>query len=289
MVSFHTFEQLHGKKNIGSTNLRVHQLIKYWPEAELYRYGTKPSVLIFQKVYWLPDYYFTETYKGGIKILDICDPDWLDNAYVKRTIDSMDAVVVPSQGLYDFIKQMTDKPVKLIPDRFDMEFVPKLRVHTGKLKRAVWFGYRHNADVLEAAMPTLDRLGIHLTVIGDDDPMSWQWATGNDDIYRRNKYKFYKYDETNIYERLSAADIALLPTGLKPKDIFKSNNKTIKSQLASLPVAKNIDDLERLMSSVERNKEAEYNYNKAKVDYDVKLSIKEYEELIGEIRNNRAK
>lgn len=281
VVAYLHFEQLYGKKNVGSTNLRVHQMIKYWPEAEEYRFGTKPDVLIFQKVYWNVDYYLPETYKGGVKILDICDPDWLDNMYVKRTIDNMDAVVVPSKGLQDFIMQMTDKPVKLIPDRFDMEFVPKLKKHKGEIKRAVWFGYRHNSDVLEGAIQTLERMGIALTVISDDDPIMWRFATQPDNY--RKKYKFHKYNEESIYTRLQEADICLLPEGIRPKDIFKSNNKTIKAQLAGLPVAKNIDDLERLMSSVERNKEAEYNYTNTKKQYDIKKSIKEYKDLINEI------
>lgn len=279
-----TFENIHGKKNVGSTNLRVHQLIKYWPEYELYRYGEKPDVFIFQKVYWNVDYYLPETYKGGYKILDIADPDWLDNVYVKRTVDNMDAVVVPSKGLQDFIKQLTDKPVKLIPDRFDIEFIPKLKKHTGEIKRAIWFGYRHNADVLEGAIRTLERMNIALTVISDDDPLVWRFAENNDKY--RKSYKYHKYNEESIYTRLQEADICILPDGIRPKDIFKSNNKTIKAQLAGLPVAKNIDDLERFMSDVERNKEAEYNYTEAKKAYDVKLSIKEYKELIREIRNN---
>lgn len=283
MVAFLHFEQLHNKHNVGSTNLRVHQLIKYWPEAEQYRFGTKPDVLVFQKVYWNVDYYLPETYQGGLKILDICDPDWLDNAYVKRTVDSMDAVVVPSKGLQDFIKQLTGKPVKLIPDRFDLELVPKPKKHTGKLKRAVWFGYRHNADVLEGAIKTLERMGIALTIISDDDPLVWRFAQDGE-AYRKS-YKYFKYSEESIYTRLQQADICLLPEGIRPKDIFKSNNKTIKAQLAGLPVAKNIDDLERLVSDVERNKEAEYNYKEAVEKYDVKLSVKEYKELINEIRN----
>lgn len=287
MISFLNFEQLHGKKNIGSTNLRVHQLIKYWPEAEQYKFGSKPDVLVFQKVYWNVDYYLPETYKGGLKILDICDPDWLDNMYVKKTVDNMDAVVVPSKGLQDFMQQLTDKPVKLIPDRFDMELVPDFKKHSGKLKRIVWFGYRHNAETIEGAIPALERLNIALTIISDEDPLMWRFAH-NTEHYRKS-YKYHKYNEESIYQRLQEAQACLLPDGLRPKDRFKSNNKTIKAQLASLPVAKNIDDLERFMSDVERNKEAEYNYNEAKKAYDVKLSIKEYKDLINELQSRDKK
>lgn len=283
MVAFLNFEQIHGKRHIGSTNIRVHQLIKYWPEAEQYRFGTKPDVLVFQKVYWLPDYYLPETYKGGLKILDICDPDWLDNAYIKRTVDAMDAVVVPTKALKEFIEQLTDKPIRVIKDRFDMEFIPPLRTHSGKAKRAVWFGYAHNADLLQGAVRALERLNIALMVISDEDPMAYRWAEDSE-AYRK-KYKFIKYSEETIYDDLSKSDICILPQGYRPKDRFKSNNKTIKAYLASLPVAKDIDDLEKYLEADARNKSAEYNYNKAVKDYDCKLSVKEYKELIDELRN----
>ena len=282
MVGFLTFEQLHGRRGTGSTNIRVHQLIKYWEEAELYRFGSKPNVLVFQKVYWTPDYYLTESYKGGLKILDICDPDWLDNAYVKRTVDAMDAVVVPTEALQHFIQQMTDKPVRVIPDRFDIDLIPERKKHKGKCKRAIWFGYAHNAELLKSAVPALENLGIALTIISDDDPMVWRYAKDSEKF--RASYKYNKYDEETIYTRLQQCDIAILPEGNRPKDIFKSNNKTTKAQLAGLPVAKNIDDLELYLSDIEREKASEYNHKQAIAEYDCKLSIKEYEALIDELQ-----
>ena len=50
-VRFMTFEQYHGKRNIGSTRIRVRNLLKHWKEADIYKYGENPDVLIFQKVY----------------------------------------------------------------------------------------------------------------------------------------------------------------------------------------------------------------------------------------------
>lgn len=260
--------------------------MKYWPEFKLYKYGENPEVLIFQKVYWLPDYTFPEHFPG-IKILDICDPDWLDNVYIKRTIDAMDAVTVPSKGLQEFLQQLTDKPVRIIKDRFDMEFVPKLRKHKDEPLKAVWFGYAHNAEVLQrGAIKILEQKGIELTIISDDDPLAWRWAENED--YKK-KYKFYKYSEETIYERLSESNICILPEGYRPKDKYKSNNKTIKAYLASLPVVKDIDDLEKYSSVDARNKSAEYNYTKAVKEYDVKLSVKEMKELIDEISSRNKK
>ncbi len=284
-VEFLTFEQIHGKKNIGSTNIRVHQLIKQWPEASLYKYGSKPDVLIFQKVYWLPDYHFVEHF-DGIKILDICDPDWVDNAYVKRTIDNCDAVVVPSDEMQRFIQQLTDKPVKVIKDRFDLSLIPEPKEHTKKKDlRAVWFGYSHNAEVLRfGAVTNLERLGIGLTVIADEDPFAYRWASEK----YKSKYKYIKYNEETIYKELQKCDICILPTDTRPKGIFKSDNKTTKAMLAGLPVAKTIDQLEGYMDNNKRNEDAKKNYQKARQDYDVLLSIKEYQELIDELRNTQS-
>jgi len=284
MVRFLTFENIHGKKNTGSTYIRVHQLLKYWKEAEIYKYGEHPEVMIFQKVYWTPDYHFMENL-DSIKILDICDPDWLDNAYVKRTIDNMDAVTCPTKELKEFLQQLTDKPVKIVPDRFDLENVPKLKVHKNKKDlKAVWFGYSHNAEVLKPAIQVLEKHNISLTVISNDDPFAWRWALKED---YKNKYKFIKYNEESIYERLQECDICILPHGNRPVDRFKSNNKTIKAFLAGLPVAKDIDQLEKYLDNNTRNIASKFNYEKAKEDYDVKKSIEEYKQLIETIKSNK--
>jgi len=282
-VAFQTFEAFHGKKNIGSTNIRVHQLIKHWQEAELYKYGSNPDVMIFQKVYWLPDYRFIEHFKG-IKILDICDPDWLDNVHVKRTVDNCHAVVVPTKAMQEFMQQLTDKPVKIIKDRFDLEPIPKPIEHKSKKQlTAVWFGYHHNADVLRyGAVKALEDMGIRLVIISDDDPAAWRWASSEE---YKSKYKFLKYGEDTIYERLQQFDIAILPADGSSRGRFKSENKTVKAQLAGLPVARTIDELELLVDNNKRNDIASKAYKKAIKEYDVKLSVKEYKDLIDELKS----
>ena len=50
-------------------------------------------MLIFQKVYCTPDYKFPEHFEG-IKILDICDPDWVDGASIVETCNLWTAVLV---------------------------------------------------------------------------------------------------------------------------------------------------------------------------------------------------
>src|SRR5665213_1716606 len=97
IVKYLTFEMIHNKNGVGSTRLRVHNLLKHWPEASLYKYGEKPDVMVFQKVYELSDYHFIK-HLDCIKILDMCDADWYDMEFlVKATIDAVDAVTCSSE------------------------------------------------------------------------------------------------------------------------------------------------------------------------------------------------
>lgn len=281
-VRFFTYSQFHNKiPPVGSTHIRVTQLINYWKEADLYKFGENPDVLIFQKVYAAQDYQFPLHFEG-IKILDMCDPDWLNGATgVKETVDAMDAVTVSSEGLLKFMKQLTDKPVVLIRDRFDIKKIPKPKQHSERAQLAVWFGYRHNAETLRPAMNLIKELGLNLLVIADDDPMAWQWLPGQvgDDFHRQN-YKFLKYREENIYYDLQRADFAILPYGGRPIDPFKSNNKTVKAILAGLPVAHDAEQVKGFMVAGVRQDYMTEHYKKTLQEYDVEKSVQEYKDLI---------
>jgi hypothetical protein len=286
---FFTFSDFHGKHpDAGSTHIRVNQLIKYWPEAARYKFGENPDVLVFQKVYITPDYHFPKHFPG-IKILDICDPDWLGAmTSVKETVDAMDAIVCPTEALAKFLRQLTDKPVVVIPDRFDTEILPQPREHTKEAVMVVWFGYRHNAEGMRHAMPLINQLGLNLLVVSDDDPMIWQWLPrGVGESYRAEHYQFVKYSEDNIYKILQNADFAVLPEGSRPVDKFKSNNKTIKAILAGLPVAKTADDVRELVSADKRREYLLEYYAKAKKEYDVINSVNQYQDLIKEIAQQK--
>lgn len=282
-VSFFDFSRYHGKyPDAGSTNIRVNQLLKYWPEANKYLFGQHPDVLIFQKVYCTPDYKFPKHYQG-IKILDICDPDWLDGVTsIKETVDAVDAVTCSSDALRKFIKQMTNKPVITIADRFDLENIPTRKKHKYEARTVAWFGYRHNSDTLRPAMRLLNELNLNLLVISDDDPLAWQWVPARIDSeeYRKEKYTYFKYNEDTFYETMFKADFALLPIGSRPLDVFKSNNKTVKAILSGLPVAHDADDVRKFLNAEEREKYLDENYEKTKQEYDVKKSVEQYKELI---------
>jgi hypothetical protein len=290
---FITFESYHGKQNIGSTNIRVHQLIRYWKEAGIYRFGENADVLIFQKVYITPDYRFPEHFKG-IKILDICDADWMTGmTCVRETIEYMDAVTCPTETLRDFLQQMTDKPVYVVPDRYDIDTFPKPKSHIEDAKSVVWYGYRHNADLLRPAMNLIEELGLKLIVIADDDPMAWQWISERSkaESFRSSQYQYIKHsdDAVTVHNDLQRADFVILPKGDRPVDKFKSNNKTTRAILCGLPVAYSADDMRRFMQADERKRFIDDEYDSTKKEYDVRKSVSQYNAIIKIVTESKYK
>lgn len=286
MVRFFTFEMYHSKKHIGSTRIRVHNLIKYWDDADLYKYGEKPDVLIFQKVYVTLDYKFPINYKDGIKILDVCDPDWKEtpDIFIKETMDAMDAVVVPTETLRAYLQQMTDTPVRIIKDRFDISEFPEPRKHTKEATIATWFGYQHNAEALKFAMPSIEARGLSLRLISNEDPMVFKW-TNNQTEYQK-KYKFIHYNHPP-YKELIKADVCILPDGIRPMDKYKSENKTIIANLCGLPVVKNAEELDKMLDPNARQEHIDSIYANIKEEYNCVKSVAEYKDLIDELKSNR--
>lgn len=284
MIRFFTYSQFHNKRPpVGSSQIRVHQLLKYWPEAGLYKHGEYPDALIFQKVYVGSDYKFPIHFER-IKILDICDPDWLQGVPIKETVDAMDAITCPTPALKEFLSQLTDKPIVVIPDRFDLTVIPKKpKLHTKKAKTVTWFGYRHNADLLRPALPLIRDLGLTLRLIANDDPYLHQYP----DSIPVEQYEFVKYDEKTIYRELQKADFAVLPKGFRPEDKYKSNNKTVKAILAGLPVATDKDEVTAFMEADARHKWIQENRDTIKSEYDVRKSVEQYKSLIEELEHGR--
>lgn len=280
MVRFFTFEAFHAKSNVGSTKIRVHNLIKYWEDAKLYKYGEKPDVLIFQKVYIGKDYKVPATFPA-VKILDICDPDWLEGVPIKETVDAMNAITCPTEPLAEFIRQLTDKPVRVIKDRFDLTEFQSRKTHRGQAKTVVWFGYHHNASALKLAVQSIERRGLRLKVIADQDPFASRWAFKPKNF--ESNYEFVKYRPDTAYLEIQKADVCVLPKMNRPQDRFKSENKTVIAQLLGLPVATTADELDKFMTAEQRNKAVDTVYDIVRKEYDVNKSIKEYKDLIDEI------
>lgn len=284
MIRFFTYSQFHNKRPpVGSDFIRCRQLFKYWPEAGLYKYGENPEALIFQKIYVSSDYKFPAHFEN-IKILDICDPDWLQGVAIKETVDVMDAITVPTQPLKDFLVQLTDKPIVVVPDRFDLDDVPKKpKLHTGDAKTVTWFGYSHNAELMRPALTLLKQLDLKLRIIANEDPMLHRYA----DSVPIENYTYVKYDESGFYEELRKADFCILPAGFRPEDKYKSNNKTVKAILGGLPVATDKEEVQLFMSGKERHKWIQENYDTIRSEYDVRKSVEQYQTLIKQLSDNR--
>ena len=213
-----------------------------------------------------------------IQILDICDPDWFDGAPIVETCNAMDAIVVPTEALKEFISQFHDN-VYIIKDRFDLEPIPEPKKHKGDAKTVVWFGYSHNAENLKPAIRLIEELGLKLTIISNDDPIANRWGIRDAKEY----YKFIKYNEETIYQDLQEADFCILPMGLRPVDKYKSENKTVKANLAGLPVAKDADEVRLYMKQEARQKWFVDNYDIIKEEYDVRKSVEEYKDLVSKV------
>lgn len=270
-IRYFSFEMFHGKSDVGSTRLRVHQMINHWPEAALYKYGENPDVMIFQKVYLQPDWQFMAHFKG-IKILDICDSDWLAGAEVKRSLDAVDGATCPTETFAGFLRQLTDKPIKVIPDRHELKDFKKQANHVGPIKSVVWFGYKHNASSLRWAMNFLARNDVKLTVVSNEDPLPYQWA---DDPDKSQKlYKFVRFEQELLNEELIKHDAALLPIGSRPVDRFKSNNRTIIARLCGLPIITDDTTFEKYNDPGNRREPFDRDA------WDVRQSVREMKEFI---------
>jgi glycosyltransferase involved in cell wall biosynthesis len=285
-TAIYTFELYHNRKKgtTGSSMIRGSWLLNHWKEAKLFKIAEKYDAIIFQKVYFHP---FLDNYKG-IKILDMCDPDWLQEGIkVKETIDKCDAVTVSSEELRKFLSKITDKPVVFIPDRVDLNKFKEQKIHKDKAQNVIWFGYSQNQTAVDSALMSIKRLGLKLTVISDMPYHPSITIEGIDNDWIMENVKNIKYDQETAYkEIIHNGDIVINPKLEEGKFKYKSDNKTVISWALGMPVATNSEELQRFINEDERKKESEKRLLEVKEKYDVKLSVEQYKELINEISNN---
>ena len=147
-VGIFTFAKAHKRdpEKIGSSAWRGSWYWENWPEAEEYVEGKKYDVVIFQKV-WKEELY---KYVDAIKILDLCDPEWMTADWpIMYMAELLDAIVVSSEGLYNALKAMgVEKHCELvwIDDRVDMSKIQTVKRPERKMKTAGWFGYHKNGE-----------------------------------------------------------------------------------------------------------------------------------------------
>lgn len=272
------FENWHRRGPAGSSKIRGHWLIKYWDEAEIFQQGGKYDAVIFQKCYWTD---YVKEY-NGIKILDMCDPDWLDTMPVVEVIQYCDAVTTSTEELRDEIKKFAgDKPVVYIPDRQDLEFHNVQKVHEGIAKKVIWFGYAHNSHVLDKTIAFLRKNNLELTVLSNCRPPYAKAKTNIKYDWPNPEFDFNKIVIDN--------DIVLMPENLSARGRFKSPNKTYTAWSLGMPVAVTPEDIKRFMDPEERKKEAELRLKEVREKYDARQSVKEFKQLIEQIKEMRCK
>jgi len=281
-TAFLTFEQFHGKKDIGSSRIRAHWVVKYWQEAgvdigeaEIFRYGANYDAVIFQKAYFLP---YAKAFKG-VKILDLCDPDWFDwGVPLIEMINEVDAITCSSMHLVKAISKFTDKPVYFVPDRVDLGVLPEPKKHIGPTKKIVWFGYPQNFSILNSAIKLLSDLGLELIVISTDvyiPPAAFNIKVTN-----------YPWSANHMKD-IQSGDVVINPKHGKGKWKFKSDNKTSISQALGMPVAHDADELKALLTEEARVNAATEGLAYVKANRDVKDSVVDYKDIIQEVLKGR--
>lgn len=266
--------------SVGSSRIRGRWLWRNWDNCDEYHVGDDCDVIIFQKAYW--DVMIE--HHDGIKIFDICDPDWLENRDVFSTLVLCDAITTSTEALAKYIRKLLpNKLVRHIPDRIDLDIhSPIKNKHNDKLEHVVWFGYSHNFHYLAGTFKKLIQYGIKIDVYAD---------TSFGGQYKDLKLKYYPYQYPQIHKALLKYDAALLPVRrLDEKGKYKSANKNVTCWALGLPVVAYGYDLDKLQSQEAREKEAEKKLALVKKEWDIKQSVKEFEDLILEIdRSKRGK
>lgn len=279
-VAFSTMEKIENRpvNSVGSSRIRARWLCNFWDQAQEYHVGEKYDVMIFQKAYW---HEMLSKFEG-IKIFDICDPDWLIPRPVVESAIMCDAVVTSTEALAEYLRKfIKDRPVICIPDRVNLDEHNPRGPHEGRARSVVWFGYQHNAHYLEKTYQFLIDKGLSLTVVADkpiDVPKQ----------YEKLQLINIKYNYDTIHEELKKHDMVLLPnTSNDLKGEYKSNNKTLTAWALGMPVVSEPEDLDRFMDADSRNAERERVLKLIKEQWDVKLSVKEYQDLIEQIKKTK--
>lgn len=220
----------------------------------------------------------------GIRILDLCDPDWLTGELEIVNVSKLvDAITCSSKGIYDFVKRVSQAPVFFIPDRIDIGSFKEKKKHEGKARNVAWFGYYHNAkEVLPMILSSLSRLGLGLIVISDNDfKPSIDYGVHIEN--KRFSWDTLKWD-------LLSADMVLNPQPIEKNKRFefKSDNKTFIAWALGLPVANNCEEMEKFLDPDERRKEADLRIKEVIEQHNVKMSVDEFKKVIEICQKNRS-
>lgn len=263
--------------SVGSSRIRARWLWEEWNKvfpddcAEQYVIGSKPDVMVFQKVYWDQ---MLDSFKG-IKIFDICDPDWLDGRNVMESIGKCNACTTSTEPLAEFIRKFVNIPVICIPDRIKLSEHTPRGEHTGKAKKIVWFGYSHNQHYLHFCLEFLAEKGLELVVISNQPYVP---PTGFEFVKITN----YTYTYPQVHNYIKECDLYLAPETGDERGKFKSNNKALTAMALGIPVVRVPEDLDRLITAEARNEQVKKDLEEIKSKWLVEESVKQLKGLIND-------
>jgi hypothetical protein len=281
-IAWMTMEKFDNRvsNSVGSSRIRVRWLLNYWTEAEEYIIGKKYQVHIYQKVYWGP---MMDAFTG-IKILDLCDPDWLENKPVFEFVDKVDAVTTSTEELAKYVRKIRPNAlVKCIPDRIYLpEAIPVKTEYSDILKSVVWFGYSRNSHYLTRTFEEIIKRDLKLIIVADapiEPPLMYR---GKIDIHNVN------YNYTAVNKEMIKYDAVLMPDPFGDERAkYKSNNKTLQAWALGMPVIRTPDDFNRLASKEVRVNEVKAKRKEVEEKWRVELSVKEYKDLNEEIKKRK--
>ena len=274
IIPFVYFE--HTQRTAGSTFLRVDRLIANDVGFEKWVHGKKYDNLIFQKAYWLQ---MMKLFKGP-KILDLCDPDWIEfQVNIRELGDHVHAITCSSDELTQLVRTyFPDKIVEHVPDRLDDSLFPTPRAqHHGTAKKAVWFGFTYNAkETLPQLVPAIKENNLHLTIIAN---MPYTY----DDAVLKLQPEFILYNQQTVYEQIKHFDIVLNPKSNKAFFKYKSNNKSLIGWKLGLPVATTCEEIIKLLDPAERNNEVKKMRQIVNEEYLIGKSARQYRDIFRRI------
>lgn len=280
------FEQMHGKKEVGSSRIRGHWVLKHWDAApdsigpaELYRFGGRYEAVIYQKAYFVDH----ARQFPGVKVFDLCDPDWLDwGCRLVEMLQHCDAVTASSEALAESIRGFTKLPVYFVPDGVELDQLPPPVEHVGPTQTVVWFGYQQNFPILDAAVPALIRRGLELVVVSDGVyvPKANMAAL---------KLRNLPFSQANYLRDVQQGQVCLNPRWGNGKWKYKSDNKTSIARALGLPVAHDEDELAKLMTEEERKAASAEGLAWVREHRDVRQSAAAYQRIIREAADKKQK
>lgn len=264
-------------KVVGSSFLRAEGIVNNADDFEIWKHGKKYDGLIFQKVYWKE---MMQLFKGP-KILDLCDPDWLNGSVNIIEIEKyFDAITCSSNELTDAVKKMFPHKIIIhVPDRLDFNVYPPARAkHNEMVKKLVWFGFIHNAhETLKQFSTVIEKYDLELTIIADNP------YTQKDAIYELQP-GYLPFNRHTAYAIIQQHDVVLNPRSAKLSFKYKSNNKSVVSWKLGLPVAETVDQLLTYFELNERIKEVTKKQLLVTQYYNITSSIDQYRSIFEEIK-----